>query len=110
MEWIYLGLAILLEISGTVCLKLSEGFTRLWPSLAIFPFYAASFILLTFAVKVIPISMAYAIWSGVGTAAIAIIGFGVFREPMTATKVAFLGLIVVGVVGLHLADRSPETG
>ena len=110
MEWIFLGLAILLEVSGAVCLKLSEGFTRLGPSIAIFPLYATSFVFLTFAVKVIPISMAYAIWSGVGTAAITVIGFGLFREPMTATKLAFLSLIVVGVVGLHVADRTPETG
>ena len=105
MEWVYLGLAIGLEIAGTTCLKLSEGFTRIIPSLFIFIFYGLSFVLLTLAVKVIPISLAYAIWSGVGTALIALIGFVAFDEPATALKVMFIGLIIIGVVGLQLSDR-----
>lgn len=105
MEWLYLGLAISLEIAGTTCLKLSEGFTRLIPSVLIFVFYALSFVLLTLAVKVVPISLAYAIWSGVGTALIAVIGFVAFKEPVTLMKVVFIGVIVIGVVGLQLSGR-----
>ena len=106
MAWVYLTLAILFEIAGTTCLKLSDGFSNLIPSLAIFPAYAVSFVLLAFAVKVIPISVAYAIWAGVGTALIATIGILWFREPATAAKLFFIAVIVAGVVGLHLTDRS----
>ena len=107
MAWLWLALAIAFEIGGTTCVKMSQGFTQLVPSLIIFPAYAISFVFLTLAVKVIPISMAYAVWSGVGTALIATIGILWFREPVTALKLVFLALIVVGVVGLYLTDEMP---
>lgn len=103
--WTYLGLAIGFEIAGTVCVKLSEGFTRLHPSLLIAPLYATSFVLLTFAVRHIPISVAYAVWSAVGTAVIATVGIVLFREPVSLLKILFLGVIILGVAGLHLADQ-----
>lgn len=106
MEWLFLGLAIALEIAATTCVKLSEGFTRIIPSVLMFALYAASFGFLTLAVKVIPLSLAYAIWSGVGTASIALIGFVAFKEPVTALKILCIGVIVIGVIGLHLSDRS----
>ena len=106
MAWIYLMAAIVFEIGGTSALKMSHGFTNLTPSLLIFPAYAISFVFLTLAVKVIPISVAYAVWSGVGTALIAAIGILWFREPATATKLVFLGIIIVGVVGLQLSGHS----
>lgn len=106
MAWAHLALAILFEIAGTTSLKLSEGFSRLTPTIMILPAYGISFAFLTLAVKDIPLSVAYAIWSGVGTAAIAVIGISFFREPLTAAKVVFLGIIVIGVVGLHLADAA----
>ncbi len=110
MEWVYLALAIVFELAGTVSLKLSEGFTRLLPSLAIFPAYAISFSLMTLAVKTIPISVAYAIWSAVGTAAIAAIGMLWFREPANALKVVCIGVIIMGVIGVKLADRVSAAG
>jgi small multidrug resistance pump len=103
--WALLGAAIVFEIAGTTCLKLSAGFTQLVPSLLIAPLYLVSFALMTFAVKEIPISVAYAVWSGVGTALIAGIGMVVFREPGSLLKVLFIVVIIAGVVGLHLADR-----
>jgi small multidrug resistance pump len=103
MHWLYLALAILLEVAGTTSMKLSAGFTRLGPSLLIFPFYAASFTALTFALRRIEIGIAYAIWSGVGTALISLIGIVAFREPSTSLKLASIGLIIMGVVGLNLA-------
>jgi small multidrug resistance pump len=105
MAWLYLALAIAFEISGTTCVKLSDGFARLLPSLFILPAYAVSLAFLTVAVRTIPIGVAYAIWSGAGTAIIAGIGFLVFREPLTAIKLLFIAVIVVGVVGLHISDR-----
>lgn len=105
MEWAYLSLAIVFEIFGTTCIKLSEGFTRIAPSVLIVPAYVVSFLMLALAVRVIPISIAYAVWSGIGTAAIAVIGILVFKEPLTLAKAAFLAIIIVGAVGLHLSDR-----
>ncbi len=104
MAWVYLGLAIVFEVAGTTCLKLSHGFTQLVPSLVIFPAYGISLACLTLAVKTLPISVAYAVWAAVGTALIAAIGILWFREPATTTKLVFIGLIVVGVIGLHLSD------
>ena len=103
MTWLYLVLAILLEVSGTTCMKLSEGFTRTVPSILLVVFYTLSFGMLTLALKRIDVSIAYAIWSGVGTALIASIGVFWFKEPATAMKLISLGLIIIGVVGLNLS-------
>jgi small multidrug resistance pump len=103
MTWLYLALAIVLEISGTTCMKLSGGFTRIVPSILLFVFYILSFGMLTLALKKIDVSVAYAVWSGVGTALIATIGVLWFKEPATAIKLVSLGLIILGVVGLNLS-------
>ena len=100
--WLYLALAILLEVTGTTCMKLSEGFTKLVPSILLFVFYSLSFGMLTLALKRIDVSVAYAVWSGMGTALIATIGVLWFKEPMTALKLISLALIIIGVVGLNL--------
>ena len=102
MMWTYLVLAILLEVLGTTCMKLSEGFTRTVPSILLFVFYSLSFGMLTLALKRIDVSVAYAVWSGVGTALIATIGVLWFKEPITALKLFSLALIIGGVVGLNL--------
>ncbi|RLI78313.1 QacE family quaternary ammonium compound efflux SMR transporter [Archaeoglobales archaeon] len=102
--WLYLVLAIISEVIGTTNMKLSQGFTKLIPSILIFVFYGISFTFLTLALKKIDVSIAYAIWSGLGTALIVIIGFLFFREPVTVVKLVSIGLIVVGVVGLHLSE------
>ena len=101
--WFYLAGAIALEAAGTTSMKLSGGFTNLVPSILIFLFYAASFVALTFALKGIDVSLAYAIWSGIGTVIIATIGFLYFKEPATALKIVSIGLIVVGVAELKLS-------
>jgi small multidrug resistance pump len=103
MTWLYLGLAILLEVSGTTCMKLSDGFTRVAPSILLVVFYALSFGMLTLALKRIDVSVAYAVWSGVGTALIATIGVLWFKEPATALKLVSIGLIILGVVGVNLS-------
>lgn len=103
MHWILLAAAIVFEISGTTCMKLSEGFTKPLPTVGIFVFYVASISCLTLAVRVIDISVAYAIWSAVGVAVIATIGILVFGEQLTFQRVFFLVLILVGVVGLQLS-------
>ena len=103
MTWLYLTLAILLEVSGTTCMKLSEGFTKVVPSTLLFVFYIMSFGMLTMALKRLDVSVAYAVWSGMGTALIATIGVLWFKEPVTALKLISLGLIILGVVGLNLS-------
>jgi small multidrug resistance pump len=102
--WIYLLGAIAFEVAGTTAMKLSEGFTRTWPSVAMMVFYLLSLGALTLALKRFDMSMAYAIWSGVGTALITVVGFYFFKEPVTLLKVGSIALIIVGVVGLHLSS------
>ena len=101
IHWLALAGAILLEICGTVSMKLSHGFTRPLPSVLLFAFYAASFGLMTVAVKRIDMSVSYAIWSGVGTTAIALIGVAWFRESLTWIQVLSIVAIVAGVIGLR---------
>jgi small multidrug resistance pump len=102
-SWFYLAAAICLEVAGTTSMKLSNGFDRLIPSVLIFVFYGLSFSVLTFALRRIDISIAYAIWAGLGTALIAVIGMVYFREPLTLLKIGSLLLIILGVVGLNLS-------
>jgi len=109
MAWVIMSGAIFLEVLGTVCLKLAEGFTRLGPSLAIIPLYGGSLALLAIALKTLPVSTAYAVWSAVGTAIVAVIGIVYFREPVNTVKVASMVLVIVGVIGLHLGDKLAET-
>ena len=104
--WLSLAGAILLEVAGTTSMKLSQGFTRTLPSILLFVFYAMSFTLMTIAVKKIDMSVSYAIWSGVGTALIALIGIGWFHESLTTLKVVSLALIVAGVLGLNAGVRN----
>jgi small multidrug resistance pump len=106
LHWLALAGAIALEIAGTVSMKLSHGFTRPLPSLLLFVFYAASFALMTIAIKRIDVSVSYAIWSGVGTATIALIGVGWFRESLTPVQIASIVMIIVGVVGLRAGAAS----
>jgi small multidrug resistance pump len=97
-----------MEVIGTTNMKLSEGFTKTLPSILMFVFYVFSFAFLTLALKKIDLSLTYAIWSGVGTALIATIGFLYFKEPVTAIKLVSIGLIVIGVVGLALVEQHPN--
>ena len=101
-HWMYLGIAIILEVAGTTSMKLSDGFSRLLPSVFLFVFYAISFVALTVALKKIDVSIAYAVWSGVGTALVAVLGVLIFNETVTAFKILSILLIITGVVGLHL--------
>ena len=106
MSWILLIGAICMEVLGTTCMKLSEGFTRWVPSVLIFVFYALAFILMTFAIKKLDLSLTYAIWSGVGTFLIALIGLFWFKEPFTILKAVSMTLVIAGVVGLNLGGSS----
>ena len=103
MIWILLAGAIAAEVTATSALKLSEGLTRLLPSVVVAVGYILSFMLLAQALKQLEVSVAYAIWSGVGTAAVAVIGMLALKEPVTAAKILGIGVIISGVAILNLA-------
>ena len=103
MHWLFLGLAIVLEVAGTISMKLSQGFTKPLPSIGVAVFYIACFSFLTLALKKIEMSLAYATWAGVGTALIAVAGIVIFHEGVNALKIVSLVLIVLGVIGLNLS-------
>ena len=102
--WVYLGLGIVFEVLGTVCMKFAEGFTKLWPSVFVFVFYALSLGLLVLVLEKFEVSIAYAIWASLGTALIAVIGIIFFNEPISVTKVISILLIIAGILGLELFD------
>ena len=95
---LWLALAIGSEIIATVSLKLSNGFTKPIPSVVVVLGYAMSFYALSITLRTIPLGVVYAIWSGVGTAAIVVIGLFLFREALDVAKVVGIALIVAGVV------------
>lgn len=103
MHWLYLTLAIVFEVAGTTCMKLSAGFTKLTSSLLMWLFYGACFYFLTLTLKKVDVSVTYAIWSAVGTALIATVGILYFREPLTILKVVGLIAIIGGVVALNIS-------
>jgi small multidrug resistance pump len=100
-DWMFLTVAIVLEVAGTISMKLSHGFSQTLPSALIFLFYGASFTCLNFALRTIDVSVAYAIWSALGLILVAAIGILVLRESASALKLASIVLIVVGVAGLY---------
>jgi small multidrug resistance pump len=105
VPWIFLTSAILFEVAGITSMKLSRGLTEPVPSVAVVVFYVCSAAAVILAMKRLELSTAYAIWSGVGTALAAAIGVAYFREPMTLLKIGSLALVILGVVGLSIADR-----
>lgn len=107
MGYLYLLGAIASEVAGTSLLKSTNGFTRLLPTIGSLALYAAAFALLALVVKSVPVGTAYAIWSGLGTASIVLIGFRFFDERPTPIVVVGLVLIIVGVVLVSIhAERS----
>ena len=98
MPWIYLTFAIAMEVVGTSALKMSDGFTRLTPSLVVVGGYGLSFYLLALALRHIPVGAAYAVWSGMGVVFITLIGRFYFGQRLETPALAGIGLIIVGVV------------
>lgn len=102
MPWIYLMLAGLLEVVWAIGLKYTEGFTRLWPSVITASAMIASIVLLAMAVKSLPIGTAYAIWTGIGAVGAVILGIVLFGDTASPLRLACVGLVVVGMLGLKL--------
>jgi len=110
LHWLYLGTAIVAEVIGTSFLKSSEGFTRLLPSLIVLVSYAAAFYLLSLTLKTLPVGIAYAVWSGVGVALIAVIGAVVFGQTLDLAGILGIALIVAGVVVINVFSSSVARG
>lgn len=105
MSWFWLGAAIITEVIGTTALKSSNGFTHLTASLIVIVAYVSSFFLLGLSLKGIELGVAYAIWAGVGTALITVVGGLFFNESFSALKIGSILLIIIGVGGLHLSSQ-----
>ena len=105
MYWLFMAGAISFEVAGTISLKISHGFTKPMYVVITIIAYVISFAFMGLALKGLPVSNVYALWAGVGTALVAIIGIAAFGEPTSSIKIASILMIVMGVVGLHLAER-----
>ena len=104
MAWTYLFIAGLLEIGWAIGLKYTEGFTKLTPSVLTIVSMIASIAMLGLALKNLPIGTAYAVWTGIGAVGTAILGIYLFAEPATVARLASIGLIVAGIIGLKLVS------
>ena len=104
MAWGILIVAGLLEIGWAIGLKVSAGLTRPWPAAATIAAMVASMWLLGVAVRTLPIGTAYAVWTGIGTVGTALVGIAVLGEPATLLRLACIGLIVAGIVGLKIVS------
>ena len=105
MNWFILVVAGVFEIGWAIGLKYSEGYTKLWPTVGTVFCLFASFILLGLAMKTLPVGTAYAVWVGIGAAGTAILGIILFNESTQWLKLASLGFICIGIVGLKLAHQ-----
>lgn len=105
MNWVVLTVAGLLETFWAYELKLSEGFSRLGPSVLTIVGMVASFALLSHALKSLPLGTAYAVWTGIGILGTTLVGIVVFKEPVTALKLICSSLVLVGIAGLNMVSH-----
>ncbi|MBX3640396.1 MAG: QacE family quaternary ammonium compound efflux SMR transporter [Nitrosomonas sp.] len=110
LHWLYLSIAIVAEVIGTSFLKSAEGFTRIGPSIIVLVCYGIAFYLLSLTLKTIPVGIAYAVWSGVGIALIALVGWIVLGQTLDTPAIIGIGLIVSGVVVLNIFSSSTPHG
>ena len=104
--WLFLGLAIASEVTATASLKATEGFTKIVPSIVVLAGYSAAFYFLSLTLEDIPIGVAYAVWSGVGVAAITLISVFYMDQKIDLAGVVGISLIVIGVIVLRLFSES----
>lgn len=102
MAWLVLVIAGLFEVGWAIGLKYTEGFTRLWPTVGTAAAMTASVLLLGLAMRTLPVGTAYAVWTGIGAIGTVILGIVLFGEPATVARLACVGLILAGIVGLKL--------
>lgn len=106
MDWVYLTVAIISEVSATSALKASQGFTRLLPSLIVVVGYATAFYLLSLTLRTIPVGVAYAVWSGVGIVLVSLIARLVYGQELDLPAIIGIILILAGVLVLNLFSKS----
>jgi quaternary ammonium compound-resistance protein SugE len=106
MAWIAVITAGFLEVGFATMLKLSNGFTKLWPSLGFLVFAVGSFSLLSWSLKVLPVGTAYAVWTGIGAAGTAIVGMIFFKDPVSVARISAIAFIVAGVILLNFSSSS----
>src|SRR6476620_5727460 len=106
MAWLFLFVAGLFEVGWAIGLKYTEGFTRLVPSILTVTAMTLSILLLGLALRTLPVGTAYAVWTGIGAVGTAILGIALFGEPATLARLACIGLIVAGILGLKLVTGS----
>jgi len=102
--WILLFVGIGFEVVATTCLKLSQGFTKLWPSIGFVIFFAAAFYLFSLCINHIEIGIAYAVWAGLGIGLIAIVGVLFFSEEINFLKFLAIGMIIMGAIILNMTN------
>ena len=103
MAWVLLCVAGVFEVGWVICLKYSDGFTRLVPAVLTVISITVSFVLLNLCLKWLPLGTAYAVWTGIGAAGTAALGIYLFAEPASALRIVSIGLIIAGIAGLKLA-------
>ena len=105
-HWIFLAIAIVSEVIGTSALKSSDGFSRLWPSVLVVLGYGVAFYFLSLTLRVIPVGVAYAVWSGVGIVLITLVAWIFLGQKLDLPALAGMALIVAGVVVMNVFSRS----
>ena len=106
MTYVYLALAIIAEVAATSALKASEEFSRLIPSLIVVVGYGVAFYFMTLVLRVIPVGVTYAIWSGLGIVLVTVAGFFLYRQTPDIPAMLGMGLIISGVVVIHVFSRT----
>ena len=106
MAWLAVVTAGILEVGFASMLKLSNNFTKIWPSIGFLVFATGSFSLLAWSLKVLPIGSAYAVWTGIGAAGTAILGMLIFKDPVSVSRITAIVFIVTGVVLLNFSSAT----
>ena len=106
MHWIYLGIAIIGEVTATSALKSADGFTQLWPSLLVVAGYVVAFYFLSLTLEVIPIGLSYAIWSAVGIVVVSVIAWIIHGQNLDLAAMIGIALIIAGVVVINVYSKS----
>jgi quaternary ammonium compound-resistance protein SugE len=105
MAWLYVFIAGVFETVWAIGMKYSDGFSRLWPSVLTIGAMLISFVLLSYAMKTLPVGTTYAVWTGIGAAGTALMGMLLFGESRDAARLVCIGLIIAGILGLRLVEH-----
>lgn len=108
MAWILLTIAIVAEVVATSALKMSDGFTRFWPSMLVIAGYGIAFYLLSLVVRQLPVGIVYALWAGLGVVLVAVVGWVVYGQKIDAAGLFGIALILAGVLVLNLLSGSVQ--